>query len=311
MIKYDWKSKLRRLSKRSEDSVSDQPIETPVHEEPATSPPEIEVPTPTEAPIPLSQDPSVQIPEHVAFVHIPKTGGTSLHKLLTDMFDRSEMHPERLNRFLDLDPEDLKKYRLFSAHMDARSLKILPEPKYTITLLREPKERILSLYYFWKSHSWETIEKNNLRGPRIAKSLDLLSFLQKRDEAIPINIENAQARAVWGHLFIFGIDEPYVADHHKLNYIIQAANSYDLIGTLENIDKCVRKLYDDFGISDIPEVPRLQVGDIKVSGHANREIVERETITPQIDEQLDLLTVYDRPLYEHVVRKNEAMFRRM
>lgn len=297
MGKFDWKSRLRSLSRGSENfKPTKESAES--HLAPAQSP-LVET-----EPVPLSQYPATKIPAHVAFVHIPKTGGTSFHKLLSDMFAPSEIHPERLNKFLEIDPEALKNFRLFSAHMDARSLSVLPDPKYKVTLLREPKERILSLYYFWKSHSWETIELNNLHGPRIAKSLDLLSFLKKRDEAIPINIENAQARAVWGHLFLFGENEPFVADPQKLVHILEAADSFDLIGTLENIEVAVNKLYSDFGIDNVPKIPRLQVGDVTVSGHTNRETIERETITPQISDQLDLLTVYDRPLYEHVVHKS-------
>ena len=101
------------------------------------------------------------VPERVVFVHIPKTGGTSLHAMLKGLFSDDEIHPERLNNFRDLDAESFTKYRLFSAHMDARTLPAIPDPKFTVTVLREPKARILSLYYFWKSHTWETIKANN------------------------------------------------------------------------------------------------------------------------------------------------------
>ena len=245
------------------------------------------------------------VPERVVFVHIPKTGGTSFHELLKTIFANEEIHPERLNNFSEYDPDTFGKFRLFSAHMDARTLPLIPDPKYTITILREPRARILSLYYFWKSHTWETIEKNNLHGPRIAKSMDLLSFLTKRDEAIPINIENVQARAVWGHLFLFKDGEDVIADSQTLELIKAAVDRFDLVGTMENLPSAVNALCEDFGIDALPELPRLQVGDVSSSPQLSREAVEKEPITDEISEQLDRLTVYDRPLYEYVVRSRQ------
>ena len=130
--------------------------------------------------------------------------------------------------------------------------------------------------------------------------------MRKRDEAIPVNIENAQARAVWGYLYLFKDTEEFKADPVILGKILKAADGFDLIGTMERFDGVVQEMFHSFGIEAVPNIPMLQVGDVNVSKHSNRERVIREPITPEINAELDKLTVYDRPLYKHVLARIKA-----
>ena len=54
---------------------------------------------------------------------------------------------------------------------DERGMKLL--------MLRNPYERIISLYDFWRSHTWEHIEKHlpPINGPRFAKLVTFEEFL--------------------------------------------------------------------------------------------------------------------------------------
>ena len=97
--------------------------------------------------------------------------------------------------------------------------------------------------------------------------------------------------------------EEFIADQSKVERIFDAADKFSLIGIMEDLPGAVSQLYSDFGQTVVPAIPRLQVGDVNVSRHTNREAVPREPITREIAEQLDLLTVYDRPLYEYVKSK--------
>jgi len=99
-------------------------------------------------------------------MHIPKTGGTSLHDILVGNFCPEEICPERFNALKKYSQEELARYSYFSGHFDRESINYISADKDIITLFREPKARILSLYYFWKAHKNSHIEKHNLEGPR-------------------------------------------------------------------------------------------------------------------------------------------------
>lgn len=141
-------------------------------------------PQPVSQAHPQSAAVSAAVPERspvrVALFHFPKTGGTSLHRFLAPLFDAAEICPERIRNFDRFTPEQLAGYSYFSAHMDFARLQLIPGPLYTITVLREPKARVLSLYHFWRAHSWQIIEARNLKGPRLAKEKGLLAFLRHR-----------------------------------------------------------------------------------------------------------------------------------
>ena len=81
----------------------------------------------------------------IVFMHFPKTGGTSLHRYMVAAFAKERVCPERFNVFDRFSDEDLKRYDYFSAHMDYRNLRRCANPAFTMTVLREPKARILSL----------------------------------------------------------------------------------------------------------------------------------------------------------------------
>ena len=63
-------------------------------------------------------------------------------------------------------------------------MRLVPGPSYVVTVLRDPAERILSTYYFWKRHRPEIVRSHNLAGPAAARATDLLGFLQSTDPAV-------------------------------------------------------------------------------------------------------------------------------
>ena len=93
--------------------------------------------------IPILSPPS----EAIYFLHIAKTGGTSVHRFLEHALPAGWLSPIRTWDDLDrFDPSELHRHSAFSAHlMDSL------EPYYgagldTITLLRDPVERSISHY---------------------------------------------------------------------------------------------------------------------------------------------------------------------
>ena len=79
----------------------------------------------------------------LAFLHLRKTGGTTLHDRIAAAFERHEVCPERFGRLQRYSAEELARYQFFSGHYHFDEVAKIPGEKFVFTLLRPPKERIL------------------------------------------------------------------------------------------------------------------------------------------------------------------------
>lgn len=110
----------------------------------------------------------------VIFLHIPKTAGQSVHAALATAFGREAVCPARSNEQLaQMSVSTLHKYRVFSGHLDWSMLDCLEGPKFTFTVLREPLERVLSLYFYLrkKAEAAKPDERSRKHGSRGAFEL--------------------------------------------------------------------------------------------------------------------------------------------
>lgn len=97
--------------------------------------------------------------EAVIFLHLPKTAGTTVNRLIEWEYPLNEMYSvdpvlfEWSARHLrKLPPERLKKIRMFKGHMLFGLHEVLPQPATYITVLRDPVDRVISAFYFMRSH---------------------------------------------------------------------------------------------------------------------------------------------------------------
>ena len=95
----------------------------------------------------------------IIFLHLPKTAGTTLNRLIEWEYSLGEMYSvdpvlfewsfARLRR---LSKRRLRKTRMFKGHMLFGLHEVLPQPATYITVLRDPVERVLSAFYFMRSY---------------------------------------------------------------------------------------------------------------------------------------------------------------
>lgn len=71
---------------------------------------------------------------------------------LSAHFPEHKICPERLNGLGDWPSAKLSEYDLFAGHFVFDALSLVPDPKVTFTMLREPKARMLSWYYYVRAH---------------------------------------------------------------------------------------------------------------------------------------------------------------
>lgn len=245
---------------------------------------------------------SSHLPEKLVFMHIPKTGGTSLHDILTNLVHPELICPERYNTLKFFDHNYLNQYFFFSGHYDWESVSNIPGKKKIFTILREPKARILSLYHFWRSHTWKVIEEKNLGGPRLAKTLDLVDFLASEDPGIVGNIDNALVRNLIGPVYI-GPDRGFL---YPSDEVVQRAlrnlEAMVVVGVLENPDYGITHVLNKLDLPVPAMIPRSR-DSTKFAEQPNMEFVEKQPVSEEAEELLKKLTVFDRIIYEHYYRK--------
>src|SRR5215213_5038746 len=85
--------------------------------------------------------------KHVLFLHIPKTGGISIEKMIRDSVPADTINPASVNDTLgETDWSRAHEYRFFFTHAPIYVRDLIPKPVFTFTFLRHPLRRAISAY---------------------------------------------------------------------------------------------------------------------------------------------------------------------
>ena len=109
--------------------------------------------------------------EAVIFLHLPKTAGTTLNRLIEweyPLFEMYSIDPVLFRwstaHLRKLSPDRLKKIRMFKGHMTFGLHEVLPQPATYITVLRDPVDRVISAYYFMRTYKLHPLYWKLRRG---------------------------------------------------------------------------------------------------------------------------------------------------
>jgi hypothetical protein len=238
------------------------------------------------------------------FLHVPKTGGTTLTGLLEEHF--SEEQILRVPRtawtegFRDLPAQELAKIRLVAGHFwvgpgDNGVHDLLTADPVVITMLRSPIDRTLSGY------------RHIARSPRHPFHVQLrevggslVEFL--RDLATTGYSRNVQARQVVGTTPgnpLEGTgdparDEGRMSDDELLSRARERLDQFAFVGLQERFDDSLTLLSQTLGWEPLRANDRPH----EAAGHFN--------ISPEAEAEILRLTEVDRALYEHARRLFES-----
>lgn len=215
------------------------------------------------------------------FLHIPKTAGTSLREALATQIPEDKICPERFDKLAAWPVRTLEKFDFFSGHFRYEALSRIPGELSVVTMLREPASRVLSEYYFAKSHTWAHINK-------CAPDLTMAKRLPLSDYVVYLRREGSAESPMTA---MIGAGDLDLAKHNLDNMTA--------VGLAERADDSLLNISWRFGLKPMREMPRLNVTGDRLSDPAFESVPpEREEITDQTQEILNSITEKDRILYD-------------
>src|SRR5437867_4181739 len=164
--------------------------------------------------------------EAVIFLHVPKTAGTTLNRLIEWEYPLFEMYSVdpvffrwSASHLWQLPARRLKRTRMFKGHMLFGLHEILPQPATYITVLREPIDRVISAFYFMRSYMlhpayWQfrrenwTLEDFVRRSPRENVQSKILAGAEYNSPCTQEIFEQAKEN-LFSHFSVVGLSERF------------------------------------------------------------------------------------------------------
>nr|WP_276322305.1 sulfotransferase family 2 domain-containing protein [Halomonas neptunia] len=250
----------------------------------------------------------------VIFMHLPKTAGTSMHKILGDCFNSDEICPERWNNLWNYTLVELASYRLFSGHFDYEACRCIPgEHNKIFTILRSPKKRLLSLYYFMRAHKKEVVEKEHFRLAELANEYNVEEFFSLEEVRQHSSINNTMVNALagtikrgrWEHQESCEevLIKSKISNEEKVNLAKVRLKNLTAFGIMEFFDQSVEHIFKSLNLGSVDKekiVIENRLEDVQ-NDNPRLKVVEREPESSQVDELIEELTSQDNELYNYAV----------
>jgi hypothetical protein len=240
----------------------------------------------------------------VAFIHLEKTGGTTLRDALAPLFEEDRVCPGPNNPIYSFSVAELGHYDFFAGHFDLDSVRYIPRRNIsTLALFREPRSRLISWYRFHKSHPLDSTHGAN-RLVVLANQLTAEEFFESPEV-------RGNQLAYNRYLLAFGRSFAWF-DHRRDSLSKQdfdsalrdakgAIRSLTALGITEQFDKSVRYIYQALALSRPATINSVNVTDNLPNMISGFRVVEPVRMTPRLASALDELTCYDEEIYRFAI----------
>lgn len=250
------------------------------------SSPQASVPTDSTTP---SQLPQKLDPEQttVIFLHIPKTGGTTVWNLLSSTAKPAfnVARPDSLRQFLNFSHDEVRAYGLIYGHMPYGLHSLLPQKCKYAVFLRDPVDRVISAYYYIK------------RVPEHGLYQKIQEGMTLSEYALTVEVDNKHTRYLGGYDILEMLDDSSswwnLTGNIGLEHLERAKKNLqgcDFIGFCEDLDRDMSELFLTLGRTPPIMVPRIN----QTSDRPKLHDVDKRTI-----DEIRQRNILDVQLYEY------------
>jgi hypothetical protein len=144
-------------------------------------------------------DAAVTLPR-ICFVHIPKTAGSSVRAFFLDVYGDLAFHAHTTLDYQAASEAELSRYQFYGGHTYRSDWSRLPGDARFLTIMREPVDRLISLYQYWNTIDLGYLEsvpepdRFLVEAIRIAHTCPIEEFALSDSPAIVEHVRNAYAR---------------------------------------------------------------------------------------------------------------------
>lgn len=236
------------------------------------------------------------------FMAVSKTAGNSVSSYLSSLFRPEDVCPGPTAGIWTYSPSDVAQYRLFQGHFDHDFINGFEGTKIKLIILRDPCARLVSLYDFWRSYSWNFITTKlpplPTNGPAVAKSCSFVEFLTTDNTFVQKHVSNPAARQLLGAEFgTISKDQ-----NRAIEKCVRHLETFAWVGIAEDFQTSIRMLAARLG-SPVPS------GEIRLNRTYNadslgpdRELVNRTEVSRDELILMRELSTLDLMIYEEARR---------
>jgi hypothetical protein len=236
----------------------------------------------------------------IVFIHLQKTGGTTLRAMLEGQFPADRRCPVLEDKLHLLSVAELGQYDFFAGHFDQSSLRFIPRDNIkTVALFREPRARLISLYRFLKSHPvGDEFADNYLI--RLANKSTAEEFFE-RPELRNESAVNNHYLVAFGSSFSWFDQNRASLSQEKLSQLLHDAKlqirSLTAIGITEQFEKSSALICKSLDLTPVPAIEAAHVTDKFSEMDSRFRRVDAVTMTPRLAGAIEDLVAYDHELY--------------
>jgi hypothetical protein len=236
----------------------------------------------------------------IVFIHLQKTGGTSLRVMLERQFPADRRCPVLEDKLHLLSVAELGRYDFFAGHFDRSSLRFIPrEDIKTVALFREPRARLISLYRFFRSHpADDEFARDHLI--RLAHDLTAEEFFERPELRHYSAVNNHYLNAL-GSSFSWFDQNRASMSQEKLSQLLHDAKlqirSLTAIGITEQFKRSVPMICKSLDLTLVPTIEAVHVTDKFSEKDSRFRRVDAVTMTPRLEGAIKDLIAYDDELY--------------